>query len=86
MPMTARSSTGAPSPPAVDNAPISVMLAIRREGCFALLGAAAAFAVPFAAFTSLVLYHFYVRGAFLLDSGLLAYLIAHGGPALPRQR
>ena len=83
MPMTARSSTGAPTPPAVDHPPTSVMRAIRRERCFAVVGASAAFAVPFAAFTSLVLYHFYVRGAFLLDSGLLAYLAAHGGPALP---
>jgi hypothetical protein len=55
----------------------------RGERCCALLGAAVTFGVPFAAFTSLVLYHFYVRGAFLLDSGLLAYLVADGDPALP---
>ena len=55
----------------------------QRERSVALVGATATFGVPFAAFTSLVLYHFYVRGGFLLDSGLLAYLAAHGGPALP---
>ena len=55
----------------------------RRERCSALVGGAVTFAVPFAAFTSLVLYHFYLRGSFLLDSGLLAYLAAHGGPTLP---
>src|SRR2546425_13308342 len=76
-------STGTGFQLGVDRAPTSVMLPIRRERCFALLGATVAFAVPFTAFTSLVLYHFYVRGAFLLDSGLLAYLAAHGGPALP---
>src|SRR6266446_8460310 len=56
---------------------------VRQEKCLALSGAIVTFAVPFAAFTSLVLYHFYVRGSFLLDSGLLAYLAAHGGPVLP---
>ena len=60
-----------------------MMAASRFEKSCALLGAAATFGVPFAAFTSLVLYHFYVRGAFLLDSGLLAYLVADGDPALP---
>jgi hypothetical protein len=74
-------------PPVVDPARNPVMMAISRssrgERCCALLGGAATFGVPFAAFTSLVLYHFYVRGAFLLDSGLLAYLAADGDPALP---
>ncbi len=48
----------------------------------ALLGVTTTFAVPFGALTSLVLYHFYVKGSFLLDSGLLAYLAAHDDPAL----
>jgi hypothetical protein len=39
--------------------------------------------VPFAAFTSLVLYHFYVRGSFVLDAGLQAFLLSHGGLRLP---
>jgi len=59
------------------------MAANRFERSCALLGIVVTFGVPFAAFTSLVLYHFYVRGAFLLDSGLLAYLVAGGNPALP---
>lgn len=39
--------------------------------------------VPFAAFTTLVLYHFYIRGGFLWDSGLIAFLIGEGDPRLP---
>src|SRR5260370_25758029 len=83
----ARSSTAALTPRAVDRARHPLMVVrgpfIAGERCLAVLGAAATFAVPFAAFTSLVLYHFYVRCSFLLDSGLLAYLAAHGGAALP---
>jgi hypothetical protein len=41
------------------------------------------FGVPFAAYTSLVLYHFYGRGSFVLDSGLQAFLLSHGGWRLP---
>jgi len=46
--------------------------------------AAASFAacLPFAAFSRLVLYHFYLRGSFLLDSGLLAFLIWHSDALL----
>jgi uncharacterized membrane protein len=76
--------------PAVDCArtpgTVAIRGPLRRERCFALFGATATFGVPFAAFTSLVLYHFYVRGSFLLDSGLLAYLAAHGGAFLPTPR
>jgi hypothetical protein len=39
-------------------------------------------AVPCAAFTTLVLYHFYTRGSFVWDSGLLAYLISSADPRL----
>ncbi|HTT78648.1 MAG TPA: hypothetical protein VMF86_03120 [Stellaceae bacterium] len=39
--------------------------------------------VPFAAFTSLVLYHFYIRGSFVLDAGLQGFLLSHGGLRLP---
>jgi hypothetical protein len=39
--------------------------------------------VPFAAFATLVLYHFYIKGAFLWDSGLLAFLIGASDPSLP---
>jgi hypothetical protein len=73
--------------PSVDLAANAVTAAVSRssrvERRCAVLGATITFGVPFAAFTSLVLYHFYVRGAFLLDSGLLAYLVANGDPALP---
>src|SRR5438552_2379672 len=39
--------------------------------------------VPFAAFATLILYHFYIRGGFLWDSGLLAFLIGANDPRLP---
>jgi len=39
-------------------------------------------ALPFVGFTHLVLFHFYVRGAFLLDTGLLAFLTWHSDAAL----
>jgi hypothetical protein len=41
-----------------------------------------AIGLPFVAFTRLVLFHFYVRGSFLLDSGLLASLLWHSDAAL----
>jgi hypothetical protein len=41
-----------------------------------------AIGVPFVAFANLVLYHFYVRGSFVLDTGLLASLMWHGNAAL----
>lgn len=47
--------------------------------CGAASAALAVFVVPFAAFASLVLYHFYIRGSFVLDSGLQAFLLSHGG-------
>ena len=39
--------------------------------------------VPFAAYATLILYHFYIRGGFLGDSGLLAFLIGASDPRLP---
>ncbi len=44
--------------------------------------AVACVGLPFTAFTRLVLFHFYTRGAFLLDSGLLASLMWHSDAAL----
>jgi hypothetical protein len=41
-----------------------------------------AIGVPFVAFVNLVLFHFYVRGSFVLDSGLLASLMWHGNATL----
>jgi hypothetical protein len=38
--------------------------------------------IPFVAFANLVLFHFYVRGSFVLDSGLLASLMWHSDAAL----
>src|SRR5437762_7748157 len=38
--------------------------------------------VPFAAFATLILYHFYIRGSFLWDSGLLAFLLGMRDPLL----
>ena len=42
--------------------------------------------VPFAAFTTLMLYHFYIKGAFFWDSGLLAALLSEADPRLPTRR
>src|SRR5438045_4237210 len=39
--------------------------------------------VPFAAYAILILYHFYIRGGFLWDSGLLAFLVGASDPRLP---
>src|SRR5438105_636949 len=38
--------------------------------------------VPFAAYATLILYHFYLKGGFLWDSGLLAFLIGASDPWL----
>jgi hypothetical protein len=46
------------------------------------LAAAVAFGVPFVLFYRLILFHFYVRGSFLLDTGLLASLMWHNTAAL----
>jgi hypothetical protein len=48
------------------------------------IAAAAMLAIgsPFLAFTNLVLFHFYARGSFVLDTGLLASLMWHGNAAL----
>lgn len=39
--------------------------------------------VPFAAYATLILYHFYLKGGFFWDSGLLAFLIGASDPRLP---
>jgi hypothetical protein len=41
-----------------------------------------AIGIPFVAFTNLVLFHFYARGSFVLDTGLLASLTWHSDAAL----
>ncbi|HTV88850.1 MAG TPA: hypothetical protein VME41_07535 [Stellaceae bacterium] len=67
-------------------APAAGLLSVRsdRTALARRLPAAAAVAgVPFAAFTGLVLYHFYLRGSFVLDAGLQVSLLSHGGWRLP---
>ncbi|MFB9264247.1 hypothetical protein ACFFWD_13870 [Bradyrhizobium erythrophlei] len=41
-----------------------------------------AIGIPFVAFANLVLFHFYVRGSFVLDTGLLASLMWHSDATL----
>jgi hypothetical protein len=52
------------------------------EGVGIAAAATLAVGIPFVAFTNLVLYHFYTRGSFVLDSGLLASLMWHSDAAL----
>jgi hypothetical protein len=54
----------------------------RWEGVGIAAAAMLAIGIPFVAFTNLVLFHFYVRGSFVLDTGLLASLMWHGNAAL----
>ena len=60
----------------------SYSLPIRWEDVGIAAAAMLAIGVPFAAFANLMLFHFYVRGSFVLDSGLLASLIWHGNATL----
>lgn len=57
----------------------------RDQGGDALivLAGLVAFGVPAVLFYRLVLYHFYVKGGFLLDSGMLAALMWHNPISLP---
>ena len=54
-----------------------------RFPCQIALAASAVFGVPFVLFYRLILFHFYVRGSFLLDTGLLASLMWHDTATLP---
>src|SRR5947199_2572819 len=56
--------------------------AIRRDDVSLAAAAMLAVGIPFVAFANLVLFHFYVRGSFVLDSGLLASLMWHADAAL----
>jgi hypothetical protein len=62
---------------------LGVLLTEGRPAAWWPAAALLAIAVPFAAFTTLVLYHFYIKGSFVWDSGLLAYLISSPDPRLP---
>jgi uncharacterized membrane protein len=54
----------------------------RREAVWAAAAALLVAAVPFAAFTALTLHHFYVKGGFFWDSGLLTFLMSQADPWL----
>jgi hypothetical protein len=68
----------APDEPSGTTAPTSVLTRITWAPVAALVVAG----LPFAAFTVLVLNHFYVRGGFFYDSGLLAFLLSEQDPRL----
>ena len=68
------------SPPAEGGAVI--FAPVRWEDVGIAAAAMLAIGIPFVAFTNLVLFHFYVRGSFVLDSGLLASLMWHGDATL----
>jgi hypothetical protein len=55
---------------------------VRWENVGIAAAAMLAIGIPFVAFANLVLFHFYVRGSFVLDTGLLASLMWHGNAAL----
>jgi hypothetical protein len=61
---------------------IGIFVPARWEGVGIAAAAMLAIGIPFAAFANLVLFHFYVRGSFVLDSGLLASLMWHSNAAL----
>ena len=63
-------------------APWSYWCPVRREDVGIAVAAMLAIGIPFVAFANLVLFHFYVRGSFVLDSGLLASLMWHGNATL----
>jgi hypothetical protein len=52
-------------------------------GLQTVLAAILVFGVPFFLYYRLVLFHFYIRGGFLLDTGLLASLMWHSPLAMP---
>ncbi len=54
----------------------------RWEDVGVAAAAMVAVGIPFVAFANLVLFHFYTRGSFVLDSGLLASLMWHSDIAL----
>ena len=62
---------------------LNVRLREAAQSIPVVLAAAAVFIVPFALFYRLILYHFYVRGGFLLDAGMLASLMWHQTLTLP---
>ncbi len=61
---------------------IGPFVAARWENLGLAAAAMLAIGIPFVAFTNLVLFHFYSRGSFVLDTGLLASLMWHSDAAL----
>src|ERR1700730_12555816 len=61
---------------------IGIFVPTRWEDVGIASAAMLAIGIPFVAFANLVLFHFYVRGSFVLDSGLLASLMWHSNAAL----
>ena len=78
-------STAAPGEtrPVIGLARVTALLTEGRQARWAPAAAVLVAGVPFAAFTTLVLYHFYLKGAFFWDSGLLASLLSATDPRLP---
>ena len=68
------------SPPAEGD--VVIFAPVRWEDVGIAAAAMLAIGIPFVAFANLVLFHFYVRGSFVLDSGLLASLMWHGDATL----
>jgi hypothetical protein len=64
-------------------ASLAASLTVGRPARWAPVAALAVGGVPFAAFTILLLYHFYIKGSFFWDSGLLAYVMSQGDWRLP---
>jgi len=60
-----------------------VSSSVLRQITWAPVAVLAVAGVPFAAFAVLVLHHFYARGGFFYDSGLLAFLLSEQDPRLP---
>lgn len=61
---------------------IGIVVPARWEAVGIAAAATLAIGIPFVAFTNLVLFHFYTRGSFVLDTGLLASLMWHSDAAL----
>jgi hypothetical protein len=61
---------------------VAIFARVRWQDVGVAAAAMLAVGIPFVAFANLVLFHFYVRGSFVLDTGLLASLMWHGDAAL----
>ena len=62
---------------------LAASLTVGRPARWMPVAAVAVGGVPLAAFTILMLYHFYIKGSFFWDSGLLAYLMSQADWRLP---